>query len=78
ILLLGKIALDSYVKYLKFYGIEPSAKMVFKHANAYDLPDGKRIFASFHPSPRNTNTGNLTQSMFQSLLETIKKFIEEL
>lgn len=77
ILLLGKIAFDSYIKYLKHYGIGMPSKMVFKHANSYDLDDGKRIFASFHPSPRNTNTGNLTPDMFKTLLNSIKEFIQD-
>jgi uracil-DNA glycosylase family 4 len=77
ILLLGKIAFDSYVRYLKYYGVRTTAKMVFKHSSVYDLDDGKRIFASFHPSPRNTNTGNLTPDMFKTLLNSIREFIEK-
>jgi|YelNatPaOPRAMG01_1025707.scaffolds.fasta_scaffold00258_35 uracil-DNA glycosylase family 4 len=76
ILLLGKIAFDSYVRYLKYYGIGMPAKMVFRHSNIYDLDDGRRVFASFHPSPRNTNTGNLTPDMFKKLLNSIREFIE--
>lgn len=32
-----------------------------------------RVFASYHPSPRNTQTGKLTERMFLSLLGRIKR-----
>jgi len=38
--------------------------------------DGIILIGSYHPSPRNVNTGRLTQSMMISLLEKVKKLIK--
>jgi uracil-DNA glycosylase len=37
-----------------------------------DLP---RIFAAYHPSQQNTQTGRLTPAMFASVLKKIRKFL---
>ena len=75
VLLLGKIAFDSYISYLKYIGTELPKKLTFGHGNSY-LIGNIMIYASYHPSPRNTNTGNLSEDMFMSLLRTIKTYLE--
>ena len=75
VLLLGKIAFDSYVSYLKYTGTELPRKMTFGHGKSY-LIGNIMIYASYHPSPRNTNTGNLSEDMFMSLLTTVKTYLE--
>ena len=75
VLLLGKIAFDSYISYLKYKGIEFTEKPTFGHGKSY-LIGNVMIYASYHPSPRNTNTGNLSEGMFMSLLSTIKTYLE--
>ena len=60
ILTLGKLAFDNCIKfYKKNYKID--GKLIFKHGKKYYLPDGKLLFSSYHPSPRNVNTGILNQ-----------------
>jgi uracil-DNA glycosylase len=73
ILALGKIAFDSVADYAKKYcGSEGG--FAFEHGRKFRLArDFPWVFASYHPSPRNTNTGKLTSQMFTKVLKNIKK-----
>ncbi len=74
ILTLGKLAFDNCIKfYKKNYKI--NKKFMFKHGKKYYLPDGKILFSSYHPSPRNVNTGVLNQEKMKKILITIKKLL---
>lgn len=77
ILALGKVAFDSYVRVVKRnYNVK--GKFAFEHGMKYsfskELPT---VFASYHPSPRNTNTGRLTSAMFSSVLRRISKTLDQ-
>ena len=64
---LGKIGFDAYLNYLKRQGYAVSKKeYVFKHGAKYQMPDGKTLMASYHPSNQNTQTGKLTRLMFET------------
>jgi uracil-DNA glycosylase family 4 len=72
VLALGKWAFEAYMKYAKSKGkIEKFPK--FKHGCVYQLKDLPSVYASYHPSPQNTNTGKMTEKMFNELLAKIKK-----
>ncbi len=75
VLALGKIAFDSFIDFAKTqYGVEGSYK--FHHGAKYILQkDLPTVFASYHPSPRNVNTGKLTGKMFASVLKEINAFL---
>ena len=74
ILTLGKLAFDNCIKfYKKNYKID--GKFIFKHGKKYYLPDGKILFSSYHPSPRNVNTGVLNQEKMKKILIAIKKLL---
>ncbi|MDG6905931.1 MAG: uracil-DNA glycosylase [Nitrososphaerota archaeon] len=75
ILALGKIAFDSVIDVAnEIYDIKGSFK--FGHGRSYALgPMFPVVFASYHPSPRNTNTGILTEEMFEEVLKEIKRFL---
>ena len=72
ILALGKIAFDSVVDYSrKFYGSKGG--FTFEHGRKFQLAENfPCVFASYHPSPRNTNTGKLTSKMFAKVLKNIR------
>jgi len=67
---LGKIGFDAYLNYLKRRGLLPSRQpYLFKHGAHYQMPDGKVLLASYHPSNQNTQTGKLTREMFVKIFK---------
>ncbi|MGE5324209.1 MAG: uracil-DNA glycosylase [Actinomycetota bacterium] len=76
VLVLGKIAFDAYLNYLKGQGmLKSKAGFIFAHGAHYKLPDGRTLLCSFHPSLQNTNTGKLTEKMMVDVLKTARKLI---
>lgn len=73
ILCLGQLAfktvMDSLYRTHKLQGSLPK----FAHGLEISMgPEAQTVFASYHPSPRNTQTGKLTKEMFLSLLARIQ------
>ena len=79
ILALGGVALNAYLDLLKREGLIPSrAAYPFAHGASFRLPgDLPHLFAAYHPSQQNTQTGRLTPAMFASVLRKIRKFLGE-
>jgi len=73
ILCLGQFAYRSTMALLTKNNLFTSKIPKFEHALEINLPDGRRVVASYHPSPRNTQTGTLTADMFNSLLQKIRE-----
>jgi len=78
ILALGGIALNTYLDLLKRQGLIVSrAPYPFAHGASFVLPgDLPRLFAAYHPSQQNTQTGRLTPAMFARVLRKIRKFLD--
>lgn len=75
---LGRIAFDAYLNHLKRSGHLSSRKpYVFQHGAKYQMPDGKILIASYHPSNQNTQTGKLTKPMFVRIFKEAAKFADE-
>ncbi len=75
-LALGKIAFDSCVKFFKQKKlINNKLKIIFSHGKKYKINDNFTLIASYHPSPRNVNTGILNKKKMISLLKKIKKIL---
>jgi uracil-DNA glycosylase len=73
ILALGGFAWDALRDAVpQIYGVRrPDAE--FAHGRCVPLGPGKpMLWASYHPSPQNTNTGKLTTKMFTDLLQNIR------
>ncbi|MFN3615165.1 MAG: uracil-DNA glycosylase [Rubrimonas sp.] len=68
---LGRIAHDSAVRAL---GGRP-AQAPFRHGAQAELGD-VRIFASYHCSRYNTNTGRLTEAMFHEVFAAARMFLD--
>jgi uracil-DNA glycosylase family 4 len=79
ILALGGIAMNTYLDLLKRQGLIASrAAFPFAHGAEFVLPgELPRLFAAYHPSQQNTQTGRLTPGMFASVLRKIRRFLEE-
>jgi len=76
VLVLGKIAMDSYLEVLRSQGHE-IPKLVFSHGAEYDLGKGLPcMFVSYHVSRQNTQTGKLTPQMFAAVVGNISKYLE--
>ena len=78
ILALGKIAFDTC---LKFYKEDYSIKnkdYIFSHGCRYNLPDKKILIGSYHPSPRNVNTGRIDLDKMVALLKNVKSMMKNL
>jgi len=76
IVALGKVAFDAC---LNFYNDTYSIKkkdFLFSHGVKYILPDKKILIGSYHPSPRNVNTGRIDRKKMVKFLKEVKKIIK--
>jgi uracil-DNA glycosylase len=71
VLALGSLAFRAYLSYLRSTGVEVGG-VKFSHGATYAFEGLPRLYASYHPSPRNTNTGVLTPRMLEDVLEKVK------
>lgn len=55
---------------LRARGLRPS-HVPFRHGAVHTLPDGLLLADSYHVSRLNTNTGRLTQAMFEAAVENL-------
>ena len=50
---------------------------IFSHGSENKLPDNKVLIGSYHPSPRNVNTGRINKIKMVNLLIKVKKDLEK-
>jgi uracil-DNA glycosylase len=77
VLALGAIAFHTYLRLLMKQKRIPSiTTYTFSHGAEFKLPgDLPHLFASYHPSQQNTQTGRLTAEMFDAVLRRIRRVV---
>ena len=70
---LGRIAFDNVLRLYTWNG-KINSRPEFGHAAFYQLGQQRAwLLASYHPSRQNTQTGRLTEAMFDQVWETVRK-----
>ncbi len=72
LLCLGKISHDSTIR---AFGLRLK-DYPFGHHVIYDLPNGLRLYSSYHCSRYNTNTKRLTEDMFYGVFTDIRAYLK--
>ena len=76
---LGKIAFEAYVAARRELALPlPDRRPHFAHAAVTSMPDGVVLVASYHPSRQNTQTGRLTQLMFDTVFARARQELDTL
>ena len=75
IVALGKIAFDACLNFYKENYPIKNKDFTFFHGAKYKLPDKKILIGSYHPSPRNVNTGRIDIKKMVKLLKEVKKLL---
>ncbi len=77
VLALGAIAFHACLRLLLKQGrIDSVGAYHFSHGAEFKLPGGlPHLFASYHPSQQNTQTGKLTPAMFNAVLRRIRRVL---
>ena len=69
---LGRIAFESI---MRIHSIQ-YGKAGFAHNMVHELPGGKHLVCSYHPSRQNTQTGRLTPAMFDQVWQTVRRLLD--
>jgi uracil-DNA glycosylase len=74
---LGLIAFKTYFAARKELGwTNPSPLPVFTHGGVAILDKGIRLISSYHPSQQNTQTGKLTEAMFDNVFRKARMHLD--
>ena len=78
VVVLGKIAFDTYLDVLKARGVLRSRSgFHFGHNRSFDIAPGRpKLLSSYHPSQQNTSTGKLTEKMLLDVFRKARKLAE--
>jgi uracil-DNA glycosylase family 4 len=77
VLALGRVAFDTYLNMVsKPQGFLRKSSFQFAHGASFELPGAlPRLFASYHPSQQNTQTGRLTSQMLSKVFTDVRLFL---
>ncbi len=72
VLALGSLSFKAYLEHLGRNGVDVKG-MKFSHGEVLKFRARPALYTSYHPSPRNTNTGKLTPKMLVGVLRKIRR-----
>ncbi len=73
---LGRIAWESWLRAAGWWERLPARdRPAFAHGAEAELPDGRTLITSFHPSRQNTNTGRLTREMWYRIFARAREVV---
>lgn len=75
VLALGALSFRACLDHLHRGGVDVRG-MKFSHGGVFKFKGGPALYASYHPSPRNTNTGKLTPKMLVGVLRRVSREFE--
>ena len=74
---LGFIGFKTYLEARKQLGWKiPTPLPAFRHGSAVALDDRVTVISSYHPSQQNTQTGKLTEPMFDDVFRQARKILD--
>ncbi len=73
---LGRVAFDAWLALETRRGRPIRPKPAFRHAAVHDLGSGAVVVTSYHPSRQNTNTGRLTEAMFDEVFRQARRVLD--
>lgn len=77
IVALGRIAFDNVLRLFREDGVT-IPRLTFAHAAVYNLGGGLPwLVASYHPSRQNTQTGRLTEAMFDEVWRKVSQLLKK-
>ena len=78
IVTLGRIGHEAFLRSSGLWDqLAPRERPAFAHGAEANLPDGRVLLSSFHPSRQNTQTGKLTQAMWLSVFARARAILVE-
>lgn len=77
IVALGQIAFRACLQVLEASGLRlPTPRPRFRHGEIMALQNGLVLLGSYHPSQQNTQTGRLTEAMFQQIFHIARRHLD--
>lgn len=77
IVALGQIAFRACLDALEAHGVPlPTPTPRFQHGQITVLQPDRVLVASYHPSQQNTQTGRLTEAMFQQIFDVARRYLD--
>jgi uracil-DNA glycosylase family 4 len=72
---LGRVAFDAWLALEKRRGARRRPTPAFSHAGVHHPGAGLWVVTSYHPSRQNTNTGRLTEEMFDEVFRAVRNLL---